>query len=211
MKAVGKLIDEALSRRPWMIRGAWYLYGRFLDWRYAGVSLGRVTATKYPELGAHAVGSTSYRSLPRLLESQLRANDVFVDVGCGQGRPFVWLLHKGYRSPMIGLELDPEVAAQTSRRFARFANIVIVPGDAIENLPDSGTLFYMYNPFDRDVMQRFKRRVELKRPDTEVRVIYHNGVHVDVFREDPTWSVVELDSGAGGHPAFLLRRESTSV
>jgi SAM-dependent methyltransferase len=142
-----------------------------------------------------------------LLKGRLGADDVFVDVGCGQGRPFIWLLHKGYRNPMIGLELDPEVAERTSHRFERHPNVTIIPGDAVENLPDCGTLFYMYNPFDRDVMQRLKRRLDLIRRDTGVRVIYHNGVHIDVFRDDPAWDVAELDSGAGGHPAYLLRRE----
>jgi SAM-dependent methyltransferase len=207
VKPLRHLIQQALGYRPWVARGSWHLYGWALDRLYSGESLGNVIPTRFADQGAHAVHSTAYRSLAAFLKGRLEEDDVFVDVGCGQGRPFIWLLHKGFRNPMIGLELDSEIAQQTSRRFERYPNITIIPGDAIENLPECGTLFYVANPFDRDVVQRLKRRLETIPRGGGFRVIYYNGVHVDVFSDDQTWSVVDVDSGVRGYPAYLLRME----
>ena len=118
------------------------------DWRLMGRSLGGVLPSRFAATGSRGVQSTSYRVLPQLFEGRVRDDDVLVDVGCGRGRVLSWWLRQGYRNRMIGLEIDEEIAADTSRRLARYPRLSIVSGDAVENLPDAGTLYFLALPAD---------------------------------------------------------------
>ncbi len=78
---------------------------------------------------------------------------MLVDIGCGKGRVINFWLHQGLTNRLIGLELDPDVATAAQQRLAPYRNVQIIVGDAIENLPTDGTLFYLYNPFERPIVE----------------------------------------------------------
>jgi hypothetical protein len=161
-----------------------------LDLRFGG-PLGGSVATRYADLGAKDVTSTDYSLLPSVFPpGSIGPDDVLVDVGCGKGRVIQWWLSRGYRNPMVGLEIDPDIGARTARRLRRFANVEIRPGNAVEHLPPGGTVFFLFNPFTAAVVEAFREGVfaAAQRPE-RVRLFYLNPVHIDVFERDPAWQV----------------------
>ena len=85
-------------------------------------------------------------------------SDVLVDVGCGKGRVIISGLGRGFTNRIVGLELDEDVAAATRKRLTSYPNVTVLTGDAVENLPEDGTLFYLFNSFEQPIVTRFKAR-----------------------------------------------------
>lgn len=177
------------------------------DLRFGGWA-GGIVSNPFAAQGASRVQSTDYAALARLHRRngiRIEAADVLVDVGCGRGRVINWWLGRGWRNRMVGVELLPAVARETAARLHGHANVEIRCGDAVELIPPEGTFFYLYNPFDAPVMRRFAEALAARadRPDA-LRILYFNCRHLDVFREDPRWTVQPLDSGEP-EPAALIR------
>lgn len=177
------------------------------DLRFGGRA-GGTLANPFAAQGASRVQSTDYAALDKLFRRngiEIRETDVLVDVGCGRGRVINWWLDRGLRNRMIGLELLPEVARRTAERLRAHPNVRIVSGDAVEGIPPEGTVYYLYNPFDAVVMRRFADALLARaaRP-AELRIVYFNCRHADVFRADPRWHVRPLDTGEP-EPAVLVR------
>ena len=101
-------------------------------------------------------------------------------------------LGRGCRNRIIGIELDEEVASAARNRLARHPNVEIITGDATQVLPKDGTLFFLFNPFGPDVMSGSWRSLK-QRPG--VCIIYYYCIYVDIFKNDPMWSVEELRTG----------------
>ncbi|HEV2642522.1 MAG TPA: hypothetical protein VGT98_07440 [Candidatus Elarobacter sp.] len=153
-----------------------------LDLRYARRMLGGDEPSRFGHLGARAVHHTRYDVLDLIFTvARPQRDDVLVDVGCGKGRVIIYWLHRHFGQRLIGLELDPDIAARTARQFRRFRRVRIIAGDAIENVPDDGTLFYLYNPFTEDKVVELERRLHALRPGQRVRVVYYNPNFLDAF------------------------------
>jgi hypothetical protein len=58
-----------------------------------------------------------------------------------------WWLGRGLDNRIVGLELDKGLARVAAERLRRHPNVVIRTGNAIDNLPADGTLFWLFNPF----------------------------------------------------------------
>jgi SAM-dependent methyltransferase len=191
--------------KPWLKM----VKNMLLDLRHGGL-LGRTIPTRYGHLGATDTVSTDYAVLPHVLGDTVGSDDVLVDVGCGRGRVLVWLAHRKMGRRLVGVELDPEVAAYAARKVRRFANVTIVSGNVLERMPDDATVFYLYNPFDRDVVAAFRDRVAEVYAGRAVRILYYNPKHLDVFRDDPRWEIAVRDlsrvPGARGDLAIIRLR-----
>jgi hypothetical protein len=177
-----------------------------LDLRF-GAFLGGTETSKLTHLGANNISNSDYGALALLLAPLLRADDVFVDVGCGKGRVLNWVLANCKVKTIYGLELDPAIAKSVSRRLHRFPQVHVVCGDAIENLPSEATLLYLFNPFRRAVMQRFKEEVQRRYRSRalDLRIVYYNAVDIDLFENDPAFVVTPVSLPAGFHPAGIIK------
>jgi len=171
-----------------------YYTDYLLDLRYGGW-FGGVIKTRHAHLGAKDTQSSLYYVLSSVfIYSQLRDGDVFVDVGCGKGRTINWLLVHGYRNRLIGIEIDEEIADRTKKRFAKHKNVEIIGGNALDNIPADGTVFYLYNSVNAEMMIRFKDLLrDMFGNKRKVTIIYVNYAHLDVFVDDPDWSVRRTD------------------
>jgi SAM-dependent methyltransferase len=118
---------------------------------------------------------------------KLSPADVIVDVGCGKGRVINYLLHKKSKNRIIGVELDSDIAAFTRRRLRRYRNVEIRNGNILDSIPEDATMFYLFNPFNADVMGRFKAKLEAVFDSTVV--IYYNANYADIFENAPGWTV----------------------
>jgi hypothetical protein len=165
-----------------------------LDLRYGGSLAGNVK-TRHRAAGAYNVVNTPYSVLPHMFAGRIREGDVLVDVGCGKGRVLNWWLSRGLRNRLVGIEMNPEIAASTAKRLRRHDNVTVVSGDATTAIPDDATLLYLYNPFDGPTMQRFKSMLVERFRRRGITLLYWNTEALDVWRDDPRWDVdlVELD------------------
>ncbi|MBK5273466.1 MAG: methyltransferase domain-containing protein [Desulfuromonadales bacterium] len=156
-----------------------------------GAYYGGVIKSRYGHLGANATGSSFYFVLSQLFrEYPLKESDVLVDVGCGKGRVIHWWLRNGCRNRIIGIELDEEIAARSRKTFAGNAHVEILSGNALDLVPPAGTLFYLYNPFNREVVRAFKDRLnQVCTNRLDLRIYYVNCEYLDAFKGDPEWEV----------------------
>lgn len=174
----------------WKVR---VLYNHILDYVYAGEFLGKIHySEKQKTNGAHPTESTDYLGLfSAWRKVAITDSDVIVDVGCGKGRTILWLLkhHKGNK--IYGIEVENEIADQTIKRFERYSNVRIIKGDAINNIPRDGNIFYLYNPFIEPIVRNFKEKLEelFYLNKNSITVIYHNPWYLRVFLNDPKWTV----------------------
>src|SRR6185437_17098321 len=70
----------------------------------------------------------------------------------------------------------------------------IIAGDAIINVPDDCTFFYLYNQFTEEKVVEFENRIAALPIRGQTRVMYYNPNFLEVFRTD-RWAhrVVQLD------------------
>jgi hypothetical protein len=189
----------AIRRAPKIVRNA------LRDLRY-GKPLGGTIKTRYAHLGALDVGNADYDDLAILFgEAEVRPDDVIVDVGSGKGRSINWLLSNHPSNQVYGIELDPEVCADTAKRLRRFPNVTILCGDATTMLPAAGTLFYLFNPFDESVMRRFRDALVALGPTGDrTRIVYYNAKSLNVFEEDPRFTVRRIENPALSHRSAIV-------
>ncbi len=173
------------------------------DVRFGLRFLGGTVPTRFAHLGAHDVANSDYRVLPLLFDGRVAPDDVLVDVGCGRGRVLNFWLSRGYRNPLIGIELDPTVADVTRRRLSAYENVRIISGSVLEQWPANGTVFYLFNPFSRPVVEAFSERAVLA--DRAITIVYYNPVHLDVFQNNPRFHVQPLALPAEFHAGAIVR------
>ncbi len=159
------------------------------DKRFGGISVNRRIPTRYPEKGAYATMSSDYRCLKRVFrEVPLQPDDVFVDVGCGEGRVLTYLYAKGFRGKEIGIELDETVANTAAQRTASCPNVTVRCGSVLEqgDLLRDATAVYLFNPFSRSVVHAFVELLEsvCTKP---VRFYYLNCMYVSELESDGRW------------------------
>jgi SAM-dependent methyltransferase len=169
----------------------------FFDRRY-GAFIGGVKKTPFASQGSTDTANVSYEELRYLfLRDVVRPSDVLVDVGCGKGRVLNWWLDRYPGHRIYGLELDAEVAAQVAARLADYP-VSIVTGDARETAPDDGTLYFMFNPFNAEIMADVVEMLKKKAANLPsgaarpLRVVYHNCLHLHLFEYDPECRVTPI-------------------
>ena len=140
--------------------------------------------------GRHTMVHTDYHVLRDIFACvPLAPDDVLVDVGCGEGRVINFWLSRRLKNPIIGIESVEAVAEEARKRYRRYANVSIVTGDALANLPRNGTLFYLYNPFGDEVVAAFEKAI---RP-LDARIVFHQNNYMEPFQSDD-WRIEPLGS-----------------
>lgn len=162
-----------------------------IDIQY-GASLAGYKKTNYN--GFKWVVNTDYSVLSSIFEHRILPGDVIVDVGCGKGRVINWILHQGYQNKIIGIEYDKETFDKLNSRLNRFENVTLIHGDALENIPEDATLFYLFNPFNEKVMEKFSQKLKkVFQNMKDIRILYYRPLHLNVFQQDNAWKVTEFE------------------
>ena len=169
-----------------------FLKNQICDIKYCGGFLGVTVKTKYKNMGANDSGYTDYGVIKYIFDCvKVNQDDVLVDIGCGKGRVIGWWLKNGYRNnKIVGIELDSDIANDAVKRFKKYSNVSIINGDAVENIPIDATYFYLFNPFNRDIMIKFKQKLfDTFYKKKNIKIIYHNCCYLDLFQNDEHWEV----------------------
>ncbi len=178
-----------------------------LDLRY-GRPLGGTVRTRYGHLGAFDTANSAYEDLPALFAAaDVTAGDVVVDIGCGKGRVLNWLLRHYPGTALVGIELDPEVAARTRRRLRRHDAVLVIAGDAAGELPAATSVCYLFNPFDESVVARFAEtlvRLEPLADGRARRIVYCRCKFLGPFERSDRFAIRPIELPSGRHQAVLI-------
>lgn len=167
------------------------LYDRVLDHLICNISLGGVTASKYSNCGAYATQSTNYILLKRIYKELNKLNvNTIVDVGCGKGRFINYLLFKGVKTKIIGVEIDPDVARFCKEHLFRYSNVEIINDNILNIKIFDNAIYYLFNPFKKDVLQKFIKNIESDEKIEEVTIFYVHPIHGNVFDSRAGWNRV---------------------
>ena len=132
------------------------IFDRRRDQRVCGCSLTKRYATNVE--GGTKYSGTCYWTLEEIFaDSEFTNEDSLVDVGCGQGRLFAYLIEQHFPGKMTGIEYDAETADIAKAWTAKYPekNIRIIQGDAFAQQYDEYTVFYLFNPFTFDYFVKF--------------------------------------------------------
>lgn len=162
---------------------AGWIKTRFLESKYGietdnyNAMFGKVTGE-----GNYRYQPTPYGRLERVMQF-LRPmdQDVFVDLGCGKGRA-VFVAAKHPFKKVIGVEADKEIydiAVQNTenfkKKFKTLTPVELFHVDAADFDPRASTVFFMFNPFGPDVMEKVLANIKnslLSNP-RRVRIAYY--------------------------------------
>ena len=183
----------------------------YLDFKYSR----RLLIKKVPKMADVERGysdsqNSDYQALATLFSAiDTQEDDIFVDIGCGNGRLFNWLLHQEFKNKMIGIDVNYKVATLTKQKFKKYAHIEVCQADVTEYLPH-GSIYYLFNPFTLKTMECFATQLEkrivlgLYKKERPL-IIYYHCRYIDRFRNNPYWKIKELGSVSFSNlPAALI-------
>jgi SAM-dependent methyltransferase len=108
---------------------------------------------------------------------------VFLDLGCGKGKPLLVAATYPFRR-VIGVDISPACIAVARRNLACYgperidpARVELRVGDAEDvELPEEPLVLYLYNPFPGAVLERVVARLEasLRARPRPVALVYVN-------------------------------------
>jgi len=111
------------------------------------------------------------------------ADSVFLDLGCGKGKPLMVAASYPFRR-LIGVDISPACVLAARRNVARYgpekidpARVELRVGDAQDvEFPDEPLVLYLYNPFPAAVLERVMDRLEasLRARPRRAAVVYVN-------------------------------------
>jgi 16S rRNA G966 N2-methylase RsmD len=140
----------------------------------------------------NAVFGVQYQPSPQdICEAAIRTLPIrpeefcFVDLGAGKGRVLLIASVLGFKR-LIGVEFAEELVKIARKNLLSCTRAEIIFADAADyDFPDENLVVYMFNPFERPVMEkviyRLAKAAESK-ADRRVFVIYHNPRHLDIIQ-----------------------------
>jgi SAM-dependent methyltransferase len=153
----------------------------FLDLIYSGSFISGKVISRYRDLGAYNCENTEYNTLRYLFNLvDIKPADIIVDVGCGRGRVIGFLSKRYPHNKIIGIEIDPLIAEVTKKLFEKNSNIEIRVGDINQIFPAEGNFFYLFNPFNMNMMERFVDNLRLS-SKSDLILLYCNAKFVRAF------------------------------
>jgi hypothetical protein len=191
-----------------------FLKNQTYDLIYLGIPLGITVKTRHSYLGSYDAGYSDYFVLKNIFNHlEIQANDVLVDVGCARGRVIGWWLNNGLNNKIFGIELDKVLSKKAAKLFRKYDNVKIINGDILQNIPEDATIFYLFNPFKREVTQKFKQKIIETFVNKSITIIYCNCEFIDEFYSDRLWNIemIHFPKSLTDHKAAIIKLNSSKV
>jgi len=148
--------------------------------------------------------AASWRDVRRVLRpSEVRRNDVFLDLGSGKGR-IVLMAARYPFSRVIGVELSESLTAIARRNVAtcrlrlRCRNIELVTADVLGyRIPDDVSFVYMFNPFRGAIFETVITQLiaSVDRCPRAVQLILRDGANHDRLLRSGRFELVRTSLG----------------
>lgn len=163
----------------------------YLDLRYGRKLLDDEKYSPFYEQGCFHTQNTEYEEFKKIFNFwPLKDSDVIMDIGCGRGRTFNYLLSRKFKGLLYGVEIDPEIASFTKERLKSYPNITIFTGNALDYVRKDVTIYFLFNPFNEEIMAQFIQKIQ--EIHDRVRLIYHYPQCIDKILSQPGWSGTEI-------------------
>jgi hypothetical protein len=133
--------------------------------------------------------------LALIQETHPTERDVFVDVGSGLGTvPTLVSLLTGARA--VGIEWHPDYCAHAQRcaRGLNLSSVSFVQQDARDADFSTGTLFYMYTPFQGTMLRDVLQRLDGEGRRRTIRLCIHGPLLREAIQEFSSFSIDEAGS-----------------
>lgn len=163
------------------------------DKKVSGRDLGAFVPTPFAKShGATGSQSAPYLGLDIVLEDfDPSPDDSFIDIGCGKGRVIAYLLRKGCKCKITGVEINSRVAEVASSWTAPFPNVEIYEGDAFGLDYNNYTVLFMYRPMETDTFKLFINLLEIQLTH-DIRLYYYaDGQSGFYLNERPGWHILK--------------------
>lgn len=131
------------------------------DLATCGKPLTMERATRFAPEGAHDPTASFYFVLEDLFsQMEFDGRSWLLDVGCSAGRTLAYFVEAEMPGRATGIELDPELAQYAQSWTKDFAQLDVIQGSALDLPLKRFTHFYLFNPFDTNILLQFITRVE---------------------------------------------------
>lgn len=198
-----EVITKCKRRIKFYSQRLFQLYDCYWDWRIAGRGLER-TEPAYNDETLRSM-PTKYHALYEIFrDSELTAEDSFIDVGCGKGRVFAYLLKCHFPGSITGVELNPEVAAVAQAWIKRYPQVKIVVGNAFDMNYDDYTVMYLFRPFKRRFVIQLVQLLESQLTHPLRLYFLTDQFCGDYIDQRPQWHLVRRDTVYRKHGLFLF-------
>lgn len=147
----------------------------------SAVNLNKLTIRRGDVERASRYEGVNYFILEDLLEKfrALYPNERYlVDVGCGKGRAMVVAAHFGFNR-LLGIDFAEELCAEAKVNLARIEDVLdikfrIVCDDVLQYPLKDENVFFLFNPFDKEILDLFLQHVEksARRNPRSVYIMY---------------------------------------
>ncbi len=159
---------------------------------------------------------TRFRHFRKLMQQiKLPAEAVFVDIGSGKGKVLLMACETGFRK-IRGIELSGylcQIAKENIASYERKKNIKlpvkIIESDIIHyQFDDDEQIFYLFNPFNDVIMQRFVDLIKasIQRNPRKIWLIFNNFKNHTVFHEDGFFQKVLYYIYGGTHFTLFIHK-----
>ncbi|MEO5345873.1 MAG: hypothetical protein H7834_05790 [Magnetococcus sp. YQC-9] len=145
---------------------------------------------------------------------------IFIDLGAGKGRALLLASFYPFQR-IIGVEFAKKLCDIANQNFLRFRSsqqrctaLSILHLDVTDyTIPDEPVLIYMSNPFNREIMQSVRVRIEerIQRSCESLIIVYGNPRQVEVLNDSP-WLIEDSHASLAGasdprvHQIFTVHR-----
>lgn len=198
-----EVITKCKRRIKFYSQRLFQLYDCYWDWRIAG----RVLERTEPAYNDETLRSmpTKYHALYEIFrDSELTAEDSFIDVGCGKGRVFAYLLKCHFPGSITGVELNPEVAAVAQAWIKRYPQVKIVVGNAFDMNYDDYTVMYLFRPFKRRFVIQLIQLLESQLTHPLRLYFLTDQFSGDYIDQRPQWRLIKRGQVYRKHGLFLF-------
>lgn len=124
----------------------------------------------------------------------------FIDLGSGKGRVLLLASELPFKE-IIGVEVSPYLNECARKNILlynsdtqRCRSIKSICQDAMEfTVPDGNVVFYLYNPFNKEVMHSVISKIEasaIKHP-REMYIVYVNPAHSSIIENSRVFSAIK--------------------
>ena len=120
-------------------------------------------------------------------------DSVFLDLGCGKGRPLLVALKHGFRK-VIGVEYDKnlcDICLNNLKNYAKSKNYdckyeVIEMDVSLYEVDDDVNVVLLFNPFDDYILEKVMSNINksIKRKNRILYIVYSNPIHKDKLGEE---------------------------